>query len=73
MPKRLIAFAGTFVTMGGGILLTIGLVRDYDAPLLVFPGVLLILAATAAVQWMTAEPGLTSAEKLRRMTQQFEG
>jgi hypothetical protein len=69
MLRQLIAFVGTFVALGVGNFVTIILVKRLDAPLLVFPAVLVIMALTAAIWWVTALPGLTAEEKLRRLSQ----
>jgi hypothetical protein len=72
MLRNLITFASTFLALGGGILVTILLVKQLDAPALVFPGVIAILAATAAVGVM-ATPGRTLEERLRRLLRALEG
>lgn len=73
MTRRLLEHTGTFITLGGGILLTIFLVRALDAPLLVFPAVIVILAVTGAVSWFTADPALSPDGKRRKLMQSLEG
>lgn len=72
MLRFMIGFVSVFVTMGGGILLTISLVRRLEAPGLVFPGILAIMAATFAVGLLTA-PGRTVAERFRWFSGTLEG
>ena len=70
--QNLITFIATFVTLGGGILVTISLVKRFDAPALVFPGVIAILAATAVVGVLTA-PGRSFEEKARSLSRSLQG
>jgi hypothetical protein len=72
MFRNLISFAATFVTLGGGILATIVVVKQLNAPLLVFPGIIAILAAVAGVGLLTA-PGRSFEEKLRWLSRSLEG
>lgn len=69
MLRSLIGFVGAFLLIGGGNVATILLVKRLDAPLLVFPAVIVIILATAALFWATSPPGLSPEEKLRRLTQ----
>ena len=70
MLRSLTSFVASFVTLGGGILATIVLVRTLHAPLLVFPAVALLMVATVVVWWVTAPPASTE-EKLRRLSREL--
>lgn len=72
MLRFLISFAATFVTLGGGILLTISLVKQLQAPALVLPGIIAIMAATFLVGLLTA-PGRTIEERFRWFSGALEG
>jgi hypothetical protein len=72
MLRSLIAFIATFVVMGGGILVTIFVVKQLNAPALVAPGVVAIIAATFGVGLVTA-PGGTLTERYRWFARMLEG
>lgn len=72
MLRSLITFISTFVVLGAGNVATIVLVKQLNAPLLVVPGVVAILAATAGVGLLTA-PGRTIEERFRALSRALEG
>jgi hypothetical protein len=70
--RSLITFVATFVALGGGILVTIFVVLRFNAPALVIPGVVAILAVTTGVGLLTA-PGRTLGERARWLSRSLEG
>ncbi len=72
MLRFMISFVSVFVTLGGGILLTITLVRQLEAPALVFPGIVAIMVLTFVVGLLTS-PGRTLNERIRWLSRSLEG
>ncbi len=72
MLRFTISFVSVFVTLGSGILLTISLVRQLEAPALVFPGIIAIMVLTFVVGLLTA-PGRTINERIRWFSGALEG
>ena len=70
--RTLITYVAAFISLGGGILLTIALVLRFNAPALVAPGVVAILAATFGVGLVTA-PGRTLGERYRWLSKKLAG